>query len=108
MTSKLTSSLEVKTDIWELMGAGVFKHFSERFLSRYIGNGTLTSGLVKLGIPIATEMMLPASYRRNILYKIPKTALIIDGSEDIVKYIMDRFVNKGSSNTQTNSGFNII
>ncbi len=101
MTKGLTSSLQVRTDIWELMGAGVFKYFSERFLTRYIGNKTLTSGLLKLGIPVVGEFILPANIKNNFIYKIPKTALIIDGAEDIVFDLMGKFGGNGGNNTQT-------
>ena len=32
------SSLKVNTDIWELLLAGGVKYFTERALSKYIGN----------------------------------------------------------------------
>lgn len=101
------SSLKVNTDIWELMLAGVVKYYSERLLTPYIGNGTLMSGLVKLGIPLGAEFLLPASVRSSTFYKIPKTALVIDGAEDIVKFLMDKYVGNKSNETG-NSGFSYI
>lgn len=100
------SSLKVNTDIWELLLAGGVKYFTERALSKYIGNGTLKSGLIKLAVPMGAEFLVPANFRNNAFYKIGKTALVIDGAEDIIKYTMDR-LGKGSSNGQ-DASFSVI
>ena len=57
-------------------------------------------------VPMAGEFVLPANFRNNSFYKIGKTALVIDGAEDIIKYTMDR-LGKGSSNGQ-DASFSVI
>ena len=58
---------------------GVAKTISERLLTSFVGNGTVNSGALKIGI----GYMLPAVLPREAS-KIVATALAIDGVEDII------------------------
>ena len=72
-------SLDVKADIWELLGAGVLKYFEEKLLSGIIGNGTYMSGAVKLGIGMLLDNFRVGGKFGDMI----KTAFVIDGVEDI-------------------------
>ena len=60
----------------DLFGAGVVKYVEERTLSPYIGNGTLKSGLIKLGVG------------RGVLGDSVSLGFGIDGVEDILTGVL--------------------
>ena len=66
-------------DIGEAMATAVVKVFAEKFLSRYVGNGNLKSGAVKLAI----AYFLGKNMGNNKAGKVVANALAIDGAEDI-------------------------
>ena len=101
--AKIENSLKINADIYELMTAGVIKYFAERYLAKYIGNGTLKSGLIKLAVPIGADMLGMSKYNNNFFYKATKTAFIVDGAEDIVKWVMDTYVDKSANNSTQNN-----
>lgn len=61
-----------------LMIAGA-KSVSERILARFVGNGTLMSGALKMGISIAL-----ISGVKGKVGDILGTAMMVDGGEDII------------------------
>jgi len=68
----------------DLFGAGVVKYAEERALSPYIGNGTLKSGLIKLGIGLGTRKFVG----RGVLGDSLSLGFGIDGVEDILTGVM--------------------
>ena len=64
----------------DLFGAGVVKYAEERALSPYIGNGTLKSGLIKLGIGLGARKFIG----RGVLGDSVSLGFGIDGVEDIL------------------------
>jgi hypothetical protein len=64
----------------DLLGAGVVKYAEERTLSPYIGNGTLKSGLIKLGVGLGARKFLG----RGLLGDSVSLGFGIDGVEDIL------------------------
>lgn len=88
------------TVIDALMIAGA-KSVSERILSRFIGNGTLLSGAIKL----AGAITLVSGVKGKI-GDILGTALMVDGAEDIITSFLGGdvtgFGGGGGIQTQTN------
>ena len=64
----------------DLFGAGVVKYAEERALAPYIGNGTLRSGLIKLGIGLGARKFIG----RGVLGDSVSLGFGIDGVEDIL------------------------
>lgn len=63
----------------ETFGAAAFKVLSEQVLARTpVGDGTLKSGIIKIGLGVACNYFLPAGPIR----RITSTGFIIDGFED--------------------------
>ena len=78
--------MKVSADLVDLILAGIVKYFSEKALNRFVGNGNIVSGLTKLGIGVGIDVMGGSSR----LAKVSKTAMVLDGVEDIVTYSMKR------------------
>ena len=72
----------------DLLGAGVVKYAEERALSGYIGNGTLKSGIIKLGIGLGARKFLG----KGLLGDSVSLGFGIDGVEDVLTH----FVGGGS------------
>ena len=68
----------------DLFGAGVVKYVEERTLSPYIGNGTLKSGLIKLGVGLGTRKFIG----RGVLGDSLSLGFGIDGVEDILTGVL--------------------
>lgn len=68
----------------DLLGAGVVKYAEERALSGYIGNGTLKSGIVKLGIGLGARRFLG----KGLLGDSVSLGFGIDGVEDILTHFV--------------------
>ena len=65
----------------ETFGAAAFKVLSEQLLKRTpVGDGTVKSGAIKLGLGIASNYFLPAGPVKRIV----STGFIIDGFEDCI------------------------
>jgi hypothetical protein len=64
----------------DLFGAGVVKYAEERALAPYIGNGTLKSGLIKLGVGLGARKFIG----RGVLGDSMSLGFGIDGVEDIL------------------------
>jgi len=65
----------------ETFGAAAFKVLSEQILARtFVGDGTVKSGAIKLGLGIACNYFLPA----GSVKRITSTGFIIDGFEDCI------------------------
>lgn len=64
----------------DLLGAGVIKYAEERALSPYIGNGSLKSGLIKLGIGVGARRFIG----KGLLGDSVSLGFGIDGVEDIL------------------------
>jgi hypothetical protein len=64
----------------DLFGAGIVKYAEERALSPYIGNGTLKSGLIKLGVGLGARKFIG----RGVLGDSVSLGFGIDGVEDIL------------------------
>lgn len=82
MTDILKAKGGKLTVIDALLIAGA-KSVSERILSRFIGNGTILSGAVKLGGAVAL-----VSGVKGKIGDILGTALMVDGAEDIITSFM--------------------
>lgn len=67
------------TGLMDAFEMGVFKTISERSVAPVIGNGTLTSGAVKL---VGAGVL--SSLSRNKHVGLLSSAVIIDGVEDVV------------------------
>ena len=83
---KIVENIKISADMTELLAAGVMKHFSEKFLIPYVGNGNYLSGVVKLVGGVVADRFLDGK-----ISKILKTALIIDGVEDVVNATVVKF-----------------
>lgn len=68
----------------DLLGAGVVKYAEERALSGYIGNGTLKSGLIKLGIGLGARRFLG----KGLLGDSVSLGFGIDGVEDVLTHFV--------------------
>lgn len=68
----------------DLFGAGVVKYAEERMLSGYIGNGTLKSGIIKLGIGLGARTFVG----RGIVGDSVSLGFGIDGVEDILTGVL--------------------
>lgn len=68
----------------DLFGAGLVKYAEERALSGYIGNGTLKSGVIKLGIGLGARKFIG----KGLLGDSVSLGFGIDGVEDIMTGIM--------------------
>jgi len=68
----------------DLFGAGVVKYAEERALSGYVGNGTLKSGLIKLGVGLAARRFLG----KGVLGDSVSLGFGIDGVEDILTQVL--------------------
>jgi len=73
-----------KVDVTTLAIAGVTKYFEERLFATFIGNGTLMSGAVKLGIGMATQSFLGNNKWANAV----ALGFGIDGVEDILTSLL--------------------
>ena len=63
------------------------KTFSERFLSRYIGNATVMSGGIKVVGSILSNSLVGGKFG-----DIVGTALMVDGAEDIVNNLLGMYL----------------
>ena len=68
----------------DLIGAGAVKYGEERLLAPYIGNGTIKSGLIKLGIGLGSKRFIGAGLGRDSL----SLGFGIDGVEDIITGVL--------------------
>ena len=64
----------------DLFGAGIVKYAEERTLAPYIGNGTLKSGLIKLGVGLGARKFMG----KGVLGDSVSLGFGIDGVEDIL------------------------
>lgn len=87
---KSVQNLKVSADLMDLLLAGVVKYFTEKALTKYVGNGNLFSGLTKLGLGVGVDMFGGSSK----IAKIGKTAFVIDGVEDITQFVMGQVSGK--------------
>lgn len=91
---KIVENIKISADMTELLAAGIVKHFSEKFLIPYVGNGNYLSGVVKLVGGVVAE-----KFTDGKMSKILKTALIIDGVEDVVNATVRKFnINEQENN----------
>jgi len=72
----------------ELLGSGVAKPLLEGMLTPFIGNGTVFSGAIKLGVALA----LPSLLGGGKLTRIGQMSLGIDGSEDLMRGLLGGFI----------------
>lgn len=78
---ELTGSIKTNTNgLIETGGAAAMKILSEQILSNYVGDANLKSGLVKIGLGVAGNYVLPSGAFKRMF----TTAEIIDGVEDLV------------------------
>lgn len=97
-------NLKVSGDLMDLVLAGIVKYFAEKALAPYVGDGNLVSGLSKLGIGIGFDMLGGS----NKIAKIGKTAMVLDGVEDITTFVINMV--QGNMSPAGNGGqdFNFI
>ena len=87
---KSIKNLKVSGDIMDLVLAGIVKYFAEKALTPLVGNGNLMSGLTKLGIGVGLDMFGGS----NKIAKIGKTAMVLDGVEDVTQYVIGMITKK--------------
>jgi hypothetical protein len=68
-----------KLTLFDIAGIAVTKNVSERLLTPLIGNGTITSGVIK-----SVAGVLASSMLKGKMGDILGTAWVVDGTEDIV------------------------
>jgi hypothetical protein len=68
----------------DLLGAGVVKYAEERALAPYVGNGTLKSGLIKLGVGVGARKFLG----KGTFGDSVSLGFGIDGVEDILTGVL--------------------
>lgn len=84
----LDKQVASRVDFKDLMVAGVTKSVLERVATPVIGNGTLKSGLIKLGAAYMFGNQVPEFLR---------LAVAIDGSEDVAYSLMGLLGNLGGA-----------
>lgn len=67
-----------EVSLMDLLAAGGVKYFEERALAPIVGNGTLVSGAVKLGLMFGVKHFKPPAWQPVTL------ALAVDGTEDVI------------------------
>jgi len=72
---KLTGGLDALT----LVGGMALKPIAEKLTAPMVGNGTFMSGIIKIGIAVAANKMLPGK-----MGDIATVAFGADGAEDII------------------------
>jgi len=87
---KSIKNLKVSGDIMDLVLAGIVKYFAEKALTPLVGNGNLMSGLTKLGLGVGLDMFGGSSK----IAKIGKTAMVLDGVEDVTQYVIGMITKK--------------
>ncbi len=103
---KSVENVKINNNLVELLIAGVVKYYTERLLANtFVGNGTFKSGAYKLGIGIGVDLLTKG--KGGILKSganVIKTAMVMDGVEDITKNAMDRYAPNilGVSGANTN------
>ena len=88
--TKSIKNLKVSGDIVDLVLAGIVKYFAEKALTPLVGNGNIWSGLTKLGIGVGLDMF----GGDNKIAKIGKTAMVLDGVEDVTQFVIKMITNK--------------
>jgi len=78
----------------DLLTAGVVKYFEERALSNVIGNGSIKSGAIKLGIAFLTRKFLG----KGMLGDAVSLGFGIDGVEDILVNVLGGMAGTGGQN----------
>jgi len=78
------------TGLMDAFEMGIFKTVSERSASPVIGNGTLSSGAIKL---VGAGVL--SSVSRNKHIGLLSSAVIIDGVEDVVTALLGGIGDKG-------------
>ena len=68
----------------DLLGAGVVKYAEERALAPYIGNGTLKSGFIKLGVGLGARKFIGRGFAGDSI----SLGFGIDGVEDILTGVL--------------------
>lgn len=68
----------------DLFGAGLVKYAEERTLEPYIGNGTLKSGLIKLGVGLGARKFIG----KGLVGDSVSLGFGIDGVEDILTGVL--------------------
>lgn len=68
----------------DLVGAGIVKYAEERLLTPYIGNGSLKSGAIKLGIGLGARKFLG----RGMVGDSVSLGFGIDGVEDLLTHFL--------------------
>lgn len=100
--ANVEDALDVKADIWELLGAGVIKYFEEKLLSGVVGNGTFISGVLKLGTGVLLDNFKIGGKFGDML----RTAFVIDGVEDVTTDIAKMF--NGFVSPKQENNFQVI
>ena len=72
-----------KITIGDALAVAGLKIAEERLLSGFIGNGTLVSGGVKVGLALLSSKTLGGKFGELL-----GTALMVDGAEDIISPIL--------------------
>lgn len=82
---EVTGKVKVGTGgILESFGMAAYKVGSEAALSRFIGDATYKSGLIKLALGVGAGFLIPAGKIGSPARRIISSAHIIDGMEDLV------------------------
>jgi len=74
------------------------KQLEERFLTPFIGNGTLLSGAVKMGAGIASNQWISGKFG-----DIAGTAFIVDGAEDILNFALPQLQTQSAGSAFSSS-----
>jgi hypothetical protein len=93
----LTKAVTTKApNIIDAFGAGAVKFAEERILaSTPVGNGTLVSGAVKLGIGVAANKFIGGGFLGNSV----SLGFTVDGVEDVLTAVMGRNFGLGGQST---------
>ncbi|WNY28308.1 hypothetical protein MmiEs2_04930 [Methanimicrococcus stummii] len=68
----------------ESFGLAGYKIASEQLLKPVIGDGSIKSGLIKLGIGVGAGLLIPSGKYASPVRRIVSGGSILDGCEDIV------------------------
>jgi len=69
----------------ESFGMAAYKVFSEQILKRtFVGDATVKSGLIKLGLGLGTGLLIPSGTLGSPIRRMVSSGHIVDGMEDLV------------------------
>lgn len=82
---------------------GASKLSTELFMAKmpFIGNGSMRSGFVKVGLAVGTSMLFNNNSTIGKASQIVSTGVLLDGMEDLALVLRSKYANRGAVDAQT-------